>query len=44
MASYKLKDDFVNGVLPNTNGKPKTQKPFTNCWSINIRLLCIQKI
>jgi hypothetical protein len=22
MASYKLKDDFVNGVLPNTNGKP----------------------
>jgi hypothetical protein len=22
MATYKLKDDFVNGVLPNTNGKP----------------------
>lgn len=22
MTQYKLKDDFVNGVLPNTNGKP----------------------
>lgn len=22
MATYKLKDDFINGVLPNTNGKP----------------------
>ena len=22
MEKYKLKDDFVNGVLPNTNGKP----------------------
>ncbi len=22
MGTYKLKDDIVNGVLPNTNGKP----------------------
>ncbi len=22
MAKYKLKADFINGVLPNTNGKP----------------------